>query len=98
MKMEVTIRTTVEHPEEEGAVHEHDSPPVNFGCSDPWFKAGDDGRANPSYLDPAAIGALINRSQTTSGMGVHPNDTGNKCVSDLIWEADTIDPGVTPLK
>ena len=34
MKMEVEIKTTVEHPEEEGAVHEHDSPKVNFGCSD----------------------------------------------------------------
>jgi hypothetical protein len=31
-------------------------------------------------------------------MGVHPNDTGNKCISDLIWEADTLEPGVTPLK
>jgi len=98
MKMEVTIRTTVEHPEEEGAVHEHDSGPINFGCSDPWFKADDDGTADPSYLDPAAIGVLIARSQTTSGMGVHPNDTGNKCIANLIWEADTIDPGVTPLK
>lgn len=98
MKMEVTIRTTVEHPEEEGAVHEHDSPAVNFGCSDPWFKADDDGTADPSYLDPAAIGVLTQKSQTTSGMGVHPNDTGNTCIANLIWEADTIDPGVTPLK
>ena len=31
-------------------------------------------------------------------MGVHPNDSGNKCISDLIWEADTLEPGVTPLK
>jgi len=88
----------VEHPEEEGAVHEHDSPKVNFGCSDPWFKAGDDGTAIPFYLDPASIGVLIDRSQTTSGMGVHPNDSGNTCISDLIWEADTLEPGVTPLK
>jgi len=29
---------------------------------------------------------------------VHPNDTGNQCIANLIWEADTIDPGVTPLK
>ena len=43
MKMEVEIKTKVEHPEESGAVHEHDSPAVNFGCSDPWFVAGDDG-------------------------------------------------------
>ena len=98
MKMEVEIKTKVEHPEEEGAVHDHDSPKVNFGCSDPWFKAGDDGTAMPNYLDPAAIGILIQKSQTTSGMGVHPNDSGNKCISDLIWDADTLDPGVTPLK
>jgi hypothetical protein len=98
MKMEVTIRTTVEHPEEDGVVHEHDSPAVNFGCSDPWYQADDDGTADPSYLDPASIGVLTQRSQTTSGMGVHPNDTGNKCIANLIWEADTIDPGVTPLK
>jgi len=31
-------------------------------------------------------------------MGVHPNDSGNTCISDLIWEADTLEPGVTPLK
>ena len=98
MKMEVDIKTKVEHPEEEGAVHDHNSPKVNFGCSDPWFKAGDDGTAMPNYLDPAALGILIQKSQTTSGMGVHPNDSGNKCISDLIWDADTLDPGVTPLK
>ena len=31
-------------------------------------------------------------------MGVWPNEDGQKCIADLIWEADTIDPGVTPLK
>jgi hypothetical protein len=98
MKMEVEIKTKVEHPEEEGVVHDHNSLKVNFGCSDPWFKAGDDGTAIPNYLEPAVPGILIQKSQTTSGMGVHPNDSGNKCISDLIWEADTLDPGVTPLK
>jgi hypothetical protein len=98
MKMEVEIKTKVEHPEENGAVHDHNSPKVNFGCSDPWFKAGDDGTAIPFYLNPASIGILIQMSQTTSGMGVHPNDAGNKCISDLIWEADTLEPGTTPLK
>ncbi len=99
MKMEVEIKTTVEHPEEEGAVHDHNSPSkVNFGCSDPWFVAGDDGTAIPFYLQPATPGVLINESQTTSGMGVYPNDAGHKCISDLIWEADTLEPGVTPLK
>ena len=99
MKMEVSFKTTFEHPEESGAVHQHDSPSaVNFGCSDPWFVAGSDGTDIPFYLEPAAIGVLVNESQTTSGMGVYPNDAGHKCISDLIWDADTIDPGVTPLK
>ena len=98
MKMEVEIKTTVEHPEQEGAVHDHNSPKVNFGCSEPWIVEGEDGTKMPDYLDPAALGILINKSQTTSGMGVHPNDDGHKCISDLIWEADTLEPGVTPLK
>jgi hypothetical protein len=98
MKMEVTIKTTVEHPEEEGAVHQHDSPAVNFGCDKPWFVAGSDGSKSPDYLDPAAIGVLTQKSQTTSGMGVYPNADGHKCIDDATWEADTIDPGTTPLK
>ncbi len=98
MKMEVEIKTTVEHPEQNGAVHDHNSPKVNFGCSNPWFVAGDDGTAMPLYLYPASIGVLVKASQTTSGMGVYPNDSGHKCISDLIWEADTPEPGTTPLK
>jgi hypothetical protein len=99
MEMNVEIKTKVEHPEEEGAVHDHDSPSkVNFGCSDSWFVAGDDGTANPFYLQPALPGVLINQSQTTSGMGVYPNSSGHKCIADLVWEADTLEPGVTPLK
>ncbi len=99
MKMEVEIKTKVEHPEEDGVVHDHNSPKVNFGCSESWFKAGDDGTATPFYLFPSIPPTiLLQESQTTSGMGVHPNDDGNKCISDLIWEADTLDPGVTPLK
>jgi hypothetical protein len=99
MKMEVSFKTTVEHPEELGAPHEHDSPvAVNFGCSEEWFVAGSDGTDIPFYLQPAAIGVLTNQSQTTKGMGVYPNADGQKCIADLIWEADTIEPGVTPLK
>jgi hypothetical protein len=98
MEMKVTIKTTVEHPEEEGAVHQHDSQEINFGCSSSWFKAGDDGTDTPFYLLPAAIGVLTNESQTTKGMGVYPNADGHKCIQDLIWEADTIEPGTTPLK
>jgi hypothetical protein len=99
MKMEVEIKTTITHPEREGETEDHDSPKVNFGCSEPWFVAGSDGTASPFlYLSPATIGVLIKASQTTSGMGVYPNDKGHKCISDLIWEADTPEPGVTPLK
>jgi len=100
MKMEVEIKTKVEHPELEGTVHDHNSlSKVNFGCSEPWFKAGDDGTATPFYLNPSIPPTiLLQESQTTSGMGVHPNDARNKCIADLIWEADTLDPGVTPLK
>ncbi len=99
MKMEVEMKTKVEHPEQNGAVHQHDNlSKVNFGCSDPWFVAGDDGTDNPFYLLPAALGILIQQSQTTSGMGVYPNAKGHDCISSLIWEADTIDPGTSPLK
>ena len=96
MKMEVSFKTTVDHGE---YTDNHDSPQaVNVGCSDPWFKAGDDGTDIPLYLEPAVDGVLIDESQTTSGMGVWPNKDGQKCIADLIWEADTIDPGTSPLK
>ena len=98
MKMEVDIRTTVEHPEQNGAVHQHNSPKVNFGCDENWYVEGDDGTKIPDYLDPAAIGILIDKQQTTAGMGIHPNADGHKCIADLVWEADTLEPGVTPLK
>ena len=98
MKMEVQIKTKVEHPEEDGVVHDHDSQSVNFGCSTPWFVAGSDGTDTPFYLLPAAPGVLIQESQTTKGMGAYPNDDGHKCIANLIWEADTLDPGVSPLK
>jgi hypothetical protein len=64
----------------------------NVGSSNAWFQAGSDGTDTPFYLqppdqinDPPVV--LITESQTTSGMGVYPNDTGNKCISDLVWEA-----------
>jgi lysophospholipase L1-like esterase len=98
MTMKVTIKTKVEHPEESGAVHQHDSPEVNFGCDEEWFVEGSDGTAKPNYLLPAAIGVLIEWSQTTKGMGVMPNADGHQCIADAIWEADTIHPGTTPLK
>jgi hypothetical protein len=98
MTMKVQIKTTVEHPEQNGAVHNHDSPEVNFGCSTTWFVEGETGTKSPDYLEPASIGVLINKSQTTKGMGVMPNADGHQCIGDAIWEADTIEPGTTPLK
>jgi hypothetical protein len=98
MTMKVQLKTTVEHPEQNGAVHQHDSPEVNFGCDQEWFVEGSTGTKSPDYLDPAAIGVLINKSQTTKGMGVMPNADGHQCIGDMIWEADTIHPGTTPLK
>jgi hypothetical protein len=31
-------------------------------------------------------------------MGIHPNDDGTSASRHLVWEADTLEPGVTPLK
>ncbi len=95
MQMDVSIKTTVEHPEEDGAVHEHDSQ-KDFGCSSPWFVKQSDVNTTPDYLDPAAIGVLTKESQTVSGMGIHLNEDGHTCVANLIWEAPMIDN--TPLK
>lgn len=98
MKMDVQIKTKVEHPEQSGAVHQHDSTTVSFGCDDPWFVEGSTGRDIPFYLQPATPGVLVEFSQTTEGMGVWPDADGHQCIADAIWEADTIDPGTTPLK
>jgi hypothetical protein len=71
----------------------------NVGSSNPWFQAGSDGTDVPLYLQPAdqiidPPVVLEQESQTTSGMGVYPNDTGNKCISDLVWEAVKIKLGI----
>lgn len=99
MKMDVEMKTTVEHPELEGQVHHHDNfSAVSFGCDEPWYVEGSDGTKIPDYLAPSTPGILIDKSQTTKGMGIHPDADGHQCIADLIWEADTIDPGTTPLK
>ena len=94
MKMDVSIKTTVNHGT---YTDQHDSQ-RDFGCSSPWFIEGSTGMKIPDYLDPAATGVLVMKTQTTTGMGVWVNADGQKCISDAIWEADTIDPGTTPLK
>ena len=94
MKMDVSIKTTVNHG---NYTDQHDSQ-RDFGCSSPWFIEGSTGMKIPDYLDPAATGVLVMKTQTTTGMGVWVNADGQKCISDAIWEADTIEPGTTPLK
>jgi len=75
----------------------------NIGTDKAWWIEGDDGTKLPDYL--FTPGPLINPpvviqkvSQTTKGMGVWVNADGMKCIADTIWEADTIEPGTTPLK
>ena len=98
MKMEVSFETKVYHPEQ-NSTHDHNSPyAVNFGCSDNWFVEGETGRDSPWYLIPAVNGVLVYYAQKTEKMGVWPDADGHKCIADLVWEADTIDPGTTPLK
>ncbi|HEX8968247.1 MAG TPA: hypothetical protein VF937_10220, partial [Chloroflexota bacterium] len=76
----------------EGTYFDNHSSEQNVGSGSPWFQAGSDGTDLPFYLqppdqinDPPVV--IVQLSQTTSGMGVYPNDSGNKCISDLIWEA-----------
>ena len=78
MKMEVEIKTKVEHPELEGTVHDHNSlSKVNVGCSEPWFKAGDDGTATPFYLNPSIPPTvLLQESQTPGGWVCIPMTPG----------------------
>lgn len=98
MTFKVAMKTTVVHPPPVGT-HQHDNTSdVNFGCSPTWIIEGSTGTKTPQYLDPAVGGVLTVKSQTTKGTGVWVNGDGMKCISDAIWEADTIDPGTTPLK
>jgi hypothetical protein len=75
----------------------------NLGSDDPWWIEGDTGRKFPDYLlIPGPIIAppvvIMQVSQTTEGMGKWVDADGMKCISDAIWDADTILPGETPLK
>ncbi len=88
MEMKVQIKTKVYHPTNE--VDEHDnSQPVNFGCDNTWIHSdGHDGTKSPFfYLTPAIDGVLLVATQTTTDMGINPNDKGHDCISDLIWES-----------
>jgi len=75
----------------------------NLGTDDPWWIEGETGRKFPEYLlipgpliNPPVV--IIRVSQTTEGMGQWVDADGMKCISDAIWDADTILPGETPLK
>ncbi len=94
MKMDVSIQTTVNH----GTFSDAHNSNKDFGCTTPYFVEGSTGTKSPDYLEPASDGVLLTKMQQTRGMGIHPNDKGHKCISDAIWEADTIHPGTTPLK
>lgn len=94
MKMDVTLKLDeVCHLCGTDATYtDNHSSEQNLGSSNAWFKAGSDGTDTPFYLQPAdqiidPPVVLVQESQTTSGMGVYPNDAGNKCISDLVWEA-----------
>jgi hypothetical protein len=90
MKMEVDIQTQVSHGDE---VEEEDGE-AEFGCSTPWWSEGDVGLEPPLYLEPAESGVLISEMQQTTGMGAYPNEEGQSCIAELIWEAVKIKLGV----
>jgi hypothetical protein len=96
MTMKVSIYTTVYHPP--STVDTHNSTDHNIGCSTTWFTETYNGYRIPDYLPPAVDGVLLTYTQTTLNMGKYPNSDGHKCISDAIWDADTILPGQTPLK
>jgi hypothetical protein len=105
MKMDVTLRDdqVCHFCGTEAEYEDSHSGSKNIGSDKPWFIAGSDGTKLPDYLftpgpliDPPVV--IMQVSQTTSGMGVYVNSDGMKCIDDAIWEADTIDPGTTPLK
>ena len=97
MTMEVQIKTKVEHPEQSGAVHEHDSPEVNFGCSTTWFVEGSDGTAMPYYLLPAALGVLIDGARPP-GHGRVPERRRAPVHLRRDLGGRHLEPGTTPLK
>jgi hypothetical protein len=95
MKMDVTLNLdTVCHLcGTDGTYFDSHSSDQDFGPSTPWIQAEGDGDGIPTYLQPTDSTApdqpTVNvlATQTTSGMGLYPNDAGQKCISDLIWEA-----------
>lgn len=90
MKMEVDIQTQVSHGDE---VIEEDTE-KNFGCENPFWVEGSLGAEPPTYLEPAESGVLVGEEQETTGMGIHPNNEGQSCIAELIWEAVKIQLGV----
>jgi hypothetical protein len=84
MKMEVAIQTQVSHGDE---VVEEDAE-KSFGCETSWWSTHGSGNFDPpTYLEPADSGVLVGEEQETTGMGVFPNQEGQQCIADLVWEA-----------
>ena len=105
MKMDVTLKDDqVCHLcGTEGQYMDSHEGSKNIGTDKAWWIEGSDGTKLPDYLftpgpliDPPVV--ILQVSQTTKGMGVYVNADGMKCIDDAIWDADTIDPGTTPLK
>ena len=91
MSMNVAIQTTVTHGED---VEEEDSN-QSFGCDSSWFSTHGSGNFDPpTYLEPAESGVLVAELQETTDMGVFPNQDGQQCIADLIWEAAKIKLGI----
>jgi hypothetical protein len=105
MKMDVTLRDdqVCHFCGTEATYEDSHSGSKNVGTDKAWWIEGSDGTKLPDYLftpgpliDPPVVIEQV--SQTTSGMGVYVNSDGMKCIDDAIWDADTIEPGTTPLK
>ena len=105
MKMDVTLKDDqVCHLcGTEGQYMDSHEGSKNIGTDKAWWIEGPEGNKLPDYLfipgpliDPPVV--ILQVSQTTKGMGVYVNADGMKCIDDAIWDADTIDPGTTPLK
>ena len=95
MKMEVTIKTR-SSIRGGGAVHEHDSPAVNFGCSSPGTWPGTTATKMPDYPRSRRHRRPHPEEPDHGGHG-HPSQRRRPHrISDLIFEADTLEPGVTP--
>ena len=92
MKMDVQMKTTVEHPELEGQVHHHDN--FRRSASAATIHGTSKARTDKDPQVPRPVDARRPDRQEPDdqGDGRPPGQGRRECVADLIWEADTIDP------